>query len=191
MSYLSSTRAALSVTFVLLLGPTEPLAGEGRPLQVGDYIRGEVRDSSRNTKSIEGTLSALDDSTLTVDTRSWNDFLPLSYERKHVERLELRTRPSSNGKGALIGLGVGLVMGAIIGYAAGDHDESSDQWMDFHPPDEQTAVAGAVLLGAIGALAGSLIAPGATWEPVHSGKTTLGVVSPSSADAGVALKFSF
>lgn len=193
MSKHSGFRTAFLAAFLLLASVTPSHAGDARPLSLGDYIRGQVPDSDNagHAVKIEGTLMELSDTSMIVKSIYLGN-PTLNLTRQHVDRLEVRTRPSRNARGFMIGLGVGIVVGAAIGYAVGEppHEEAFMS-MDFTPTPEDGAVIGGLLLGTIGAIVGTIVAPGAQWEPVTSGNPVLGATMRPSRVGAVAVKFNF
>lgn len=84
--------------------------------------------------------------------------------------LEYQSRRSRKGRGALIGLGVGAVAGVAIGFAAGDDRCGAGLFgCLFTFTAEQKAAMLGVGLGGIGAIIGSVSAPGAQWTSAGGG----------------------
>ncbi|HZG42537.1 MAG TPA: hypothetical protein VEY93_06210 [Longimicrobium sp.] len=85
-----------------------------------------------------------------------------------LRRVELRVGPSSRIRSGLKGAGLGLLMGGIVGAAVGyaDWQESTD--FQLFSRNESMAL-GAVVIGGVGAATGGVIgfvAPGSRWEDV-------------------------
>ncbi|CAA9296010.1 MAG: hypothetical protein AVDCRST_MAG89-136, partial [uncultured Gemmatimonadetes bacterium] len=85
-----------------------------------------------------------------------------------LRRVELRVGRGSRVRSGLTGAGLGLVMGGIVGAAVGyaDWQESSDFQLFSR---EESMALGAALLGGVGAVTGGVIgfvAPGSRWEDV-------------------------
>lgn len=84
--------------------------------------------------------------------------------------LEFQVRKGRKGRSALIGLGVGAVVGVLAGFAAGD-DKCGEGLFGclFTFTAEQKAGMLGAGLGGIGALVGAISAPGARWEAPGGG----------------------
>jgi len=169
-------------------------AGEAQGLQLGARVRVWAMEFPRTTErtpltKVTGRLVGIDDIALRVETSA--EHPPVVVPRQDVSRIELSIRRGRRGKGALIGLAVGVVAGAVI--VATDRPGSDS-------PNAQLAAifelnlegpeydAGAiVLLGAIGAGLGALVAPGEKWETLTGERVRL-VLGPAGG-GGRGLRF--
>lgn len=149
-----------------------PLAAQTPALQPGDHVRWE-----EGGRRVAGRVVALDPVRVRLGGRQEDRILSLD-----VPGLQKRLRPSRKGRGVFIGAGTGALVGAVIGYASVGDDASTDcpvlgcSFMMGSPA--MNAVAGAVVLGSVGAIIGFIAAPGAKWA-------TLG--AEPSADRRVSL----
>ena len=102
----------------------------------------------RDGKSVEGKLSGVSDSALSLTVKS----KPVDLKREDVQSV-YRIEGKSATKATLIGMGVGAGAGAAIG-AAGSGNDNFDKF-------DQVATAGLTVVGAgVGALTGYLIGRG-------------------------------
>lgn len=76
--------------------------------------------------------------------------------------LACRMRPGRKGKAALLGLGIGAVAGAALGFSNG----TDTDWCFFLCSASSKAAFGAITFGAIGAGIGAIVGPGAKWAPL-------------------------
>jgi len=185
---MSKARTILAAAFLLALasGPTQALAGAAgytASPAPGARIRASVveRHGDRLVKrDVEGTLVALDDSTLMMKPTSTRRMQVIP--RADLARLQVQVQGSRRGQGALIGLGVGAVLGAMIGFADGD---DSGGMLSFTA--EEKAGMLAIALAPVGAIIGAVAAPGAQWETVPGAHLSVGVTACSGRRAGVFL----
>lgn len=164
---MSTTRTMFTAALLatLVAGASPARAGSPAKLEPGARVRATVveREGGRIAlKKIEGTLVALGDSTIMVKPTAAREGRAVRViPRTDLDRLEVQVHGSRRGRGALIGLGTGALFGAMIGLASGD---DSGGFVAFSA--EQKAGMGAILLAPIGALLGTVVAPGAKWETV-------------------------
>src|SRR5262245_25862985 len=106
MNSRTQLRRLMTASILLLAGYTMVRAEDLRPVQPGDYIRGRWinPDKPSESKAFEGRLLALDEFTYTIQQAGVDR--QVSLIRQDVRHLDLRTRPSSNDKGALIGMAI-------------------------------------------------------------------------------------
>lgn len=155
-------------------------ADELATLQKGAEVRLTVTrefDGDAHTQTMKGILVKWDETTITLDQEG--SVVPVTIEREHVTRVENRVGGSKRGTSALIGLGVGGAVGALLGYAGGD-DEPGIMSMSAG----SKAAAGAVTFGVLGALVGVLIGPGEQWEDVSADHLQLGLGSMPNGETG-------
>jgi hypothetical protein len=140
---------------------------------VGNRVR--VHATGAESGPLVGTLTAVDDNSLTV--KAQDRFVPAVVPRRDVSRLERSMRPSRKGKGALIGLGAGFVLGfagtAILG-------NSSESGAIDHCVDVSWGSVYGAAVGAFGAGIGALVAPGERWNevPINLVRSTSRQVEP-------------
>ena len=172
----------LSVCTVLQAGAAA--AAQDTPAW-GSRIRVTVVDPGKgSTKRLTGTVVASGDTTLTVQTNKSKP--PLVIPRANIAGLETSVQPSRKGRGALIGLGVGAFMGAMMGFASGD---DPDGLISFTA--EAKAGMGAIVLGPLGAIIGALAAPGERWEAVPTDWVRLGFGRSPGGESGIFLTARF
>jgi len=162
------------VAFALLINPLAGPAARGAepsPLQPGARVRATLKSpafgSVTDPKLIEGRLTVLTDTAIVVETSPGKPrVLPLD----NLAGLERSLRPSRNGQGALIGLGVGAAVSAAFFLTAHDdgaNDDSGDPYAELWDDlGRAVAVAFAVVFTGLTTLAGAIIAPGEKWERV-------------------------
>jgi hypothetical protein len=100
----------------------------------------------------------------------------------NLRRVELRVGHRSRVRSGLTGAGVGLVMGGIVGAAVGYADWRESTEFQLFSREESMAL-GATLIGGLGAVTGGVIgfvAPGSRWEDVP--------LSPRPARASAGLR---
>jgi hypothetical protein len=154
------------------------LAAEIPVLKQGGRVRATVRqDTGGGTWTVTGTLLNLDETSLTIAPS--NGGLKVLILRDEIYGLESSMKPGGRGKGALIGLGVGAVMGAMVGYAGGDDPEGM---LSFSAGAK--AGVGAVVFGAVGALVGALASSGEQWESIPNKNVQLGFYPGVAGETG-------
>jgi len=155
-------------------------AEELATLEEGALIKVTVttsHDGKSRSETIKGTLVEWGETFITLIPE--NSIIPMTIDRKLVTKLQTRTDPSRRGRSALIGLGVGAGLGALIGYADGD-DPPGMMSMD----RTAKAATGAVTLGLVGALVGVLIGPGERWDDVRTKELFLNLGSMPNGETG-------
>lgn len=98
-------------------------AEEPPALWIGARVRAYVTENSGNegrSKRLTGRLIGLDEKTLSLETS--RDRAAMLVARENVTRLDLSIRRGQRGKGALIGLGVGVATGVLLGLGSGDDE---------------------------------------------------------------------
>jgi hypothetical protein len=189
-------RMSLAVLILVSTLGGGALAADGPTLASGTRIRAKVTETTdkgkTRTREVRGSLVDLGDSTLTmkpervpsgVGTRS-GSYLIIPRER--IEELETSVRPSRRGQGALIGLGVGAIVGAMIGFADGDDPAG---FMSFSA--EAKAGMLAIVFAPVGAMIGALAAPGEQWDSVSAGDVRLGFHRGPDGGTGILLSMRF
>ena len=138
---------------LIVWGSGGVVRAEDAPLpDLGTRVR--VTSKGRESPSVVGTLTALDKESLSVLPAGGGE--PRVLGRSEVARLERSVQPSRRGRGALIGLGLGLA--AAVGKVAiqgGCNDGCNAS---------NVVVGGLVALS--GATIGALAAPGERWADV-------------------------
>jgi len=162
---------------VVLLAAAGAQAEESAGLREGARVRASIKKVSQpagasNLRRLTGALVGIDDSTLRLETS--RDEPPVVVARQDVAKVEVSVRRSRRGKGALIGLGVGAVAGLVL-MAAGNSGGCSREpcIVDFSGPEYYAG--SALLLGAVGAGIGALVAPGEKWETVPNDRLRVAV----------------
>lgn len=162
-------------------------SGEEPPaLRIGVRIRAYVTESSANeshSKRLTGTLIGVDEKILSLETS--RNKAPLLVARENVTRLDLSIRRGQRGKGALIGLGVGLATGVLLGLASGDDED----FCCLTAGDK--AVIFGVLLAPVGTVVGVAAAPGEQWQVIPPDRVRLGHDTTSRSGRGVSIAFRF
>ena len=145
----------LALAASLLLSPVASAQNTNASARDWSALRAVTQGSKlfvrlKNGKTVEGKLSGVSDSALTLSVKN----KPEELKREDVQSV-YQVRRKSAKKATLIGLGVGAGAGALVGVAGGD---SSD---DFPIVTKgQAAAALSALGGAAGALTGYLIGRG-------------------------------
>ncbi len=153
-----ATMLVAILAFVPLASAT---AQEPPPVKVGDRVRVTAPDVGRR----EGTVQLLTTDSLVMRLPGYGGTpnrlaIPLA----SVTRLELSMPGGSQaGQGALYGFSIGVFGGSVVGFVA---CEGNDFFVDVA---STCALAGAVILGAGGALVGAILGAmisGTRWEEV-------------------------
>jgi hypothetical protein len=143
------------------------------------------------SKPLTGSLVALEEAKLKLQREGSSEVVEIP--RRDVTRFEVNTRGSRRGRAAGIGALVGLGVGAILGYAAGD-DCSAPDAPSIVCIEREASAGGVGLVGAgLGALIGFAVGPGEKWEVRDPGRVQV-TVSPSprrSSGVGLALSVGF
>jgi len=176
---------------VLLSGVGGGLEAQGP--RAGDLdSRVWVREATGNGKyshGVKGTLEGTSGDTLFI--RPGNGAAAVAVSPREGRRiLYYNGRRSSVGRGLLIGGGVGVVAGAIIGFAGGE-DCSGNEWLCF---DRGTMAAmGALGMGAVGLAAGLIVgamSPHEVWTTEQAAHVRP-VVGPTARGMGVGVSIRF
>ena len=147
----------------------------------------------RGTKPLIGSLVASDADALTVSSGKGE---PRRVPLDEIIRLDVSQRRSRRGRGALIGLGAGALGGFIWGAASNPDgcqpSPSNPCWFGTEPwySDTESGLMGAVLLGGLGALVGTAVAPGERWERLSDPRVRVSV-APLPHGGAVALTLRF
>jgi hypothetical protein len=138
---------------LIVLGSSGAVRAQELPLPSrGSRVR--ITWTALESPSVVGTLAAIDPESMTVVPASGGD--PRVVARSEVLRLERSVEPSRKGRGALIGLGLGLAVAVgkvVIQGGCNDGCDSSNVLVG-----AAVAVSGATL--------GAIAAPGERWEDV-------------------------
>jgi hypothetical protein len=138
-------------------------------------------------ESLTGTLVSLDSAGLLIATGKDTVTAP----RASITALEVSTGTKSHaGKGALIGLGAGLVTGVVVGIAASGSDNGD--FLDFSSGEWAVGVglAGAAIGTGVGAIVGAGIHSD-TWAPVVLPAVGLRGQGPGDRRVAIGLRISF
>ena len=145
------------------------------------------------TKPVIGSFVAEDAEALTVRKGKGE---PRRVPHAEILRVDVSQRPGRRGRGALIGLGAGA-LGGFIWAAASNPDgcqpsPSSPCLFGTGPlfSDTESGLMGAVLLGGLGTIIGSAVAPGERWERLSDPRVRVSV-APARRGAGIALALRF
>jgi hypothetical protein len=139
-------------------------------------------------KPLTGSLVALEEVKLKLQREGSSEVVEIP--RRDVTRFEVNTKRSRRGKAAGIGALVGFGVGAILGYAAGD-DCSAPDAPSILCIEREVSAGGVGLVGAgLGALVGLAVGPGEKWEVRDPGRVQLTVSASPSRRRGVGLALS-
>jgi hypothetical protein len=103
-----------------------------------------------------------------------------------ITRLEIRTRSGNRTTNAVVGLLIGATLGAGIGGSPGADGAETD-WLSAG----EMAVMGAVSLGLVGLLIGTVAGHGASWQDIGSPSPAISFTTSAAGHAGafVGLRF--
>jgi hypothetical protein len=155
----------------------------------GLVVSGERFRYARPHSRVQGALVGLEDDHLIVSGDEGRTFVP----RAAVERIEVRagkaSRGENAGKGALFGLGLGL----LVGFAVSRHEETRYEFGTEGIMLASTLVVGLPLAG-LGAVVGASTEPGDRWVPAapqRPVRVTRLTIAPTRKGARAALTLSF
>jgi len=133
-----------------------------------------------------GQFLSLDGDTLRVQPKGKTEAVVIP--RTFITRLELSGRPSRRGKGAMVGLLVGLGAAVAIGALEGE-DCSGDQWLCYDKPT--TGFMASALTVPVGIAFGAAFAPGERWEAYSPERVrvAIGPTRSGGISGRVALRF--
>ncbi len=169
-----------------------PLAAQADPgIPVGTRVRITAPDTTQTAErpgdarrlTLVGELVAISDSTISLRNDATSDELTVPLSR--VQRLEVSAgsnRGPSAGKGALIG----LVLGGVLGFATGDDCSSSD-FICFSRED--VAAGGAVLGAAVGGVIGLIAGGGERWKATAIPRVSFMPIGSRSVSIASTLRF--
>lgn len=142
------------VCWFIVSGCLPGVLGADEPLFPSPGTRVRVASSGPRSVRLVGTLTAVDQESLTVMPEDGRG--PSVVARQDILRLERSVRPSRKKRGAWIGLGVGLT--AAFGNAAmqGGCNDGCDS----------SNVLAAALVALSAAAVGAIVAPGERWSDV-------------------------
>lgn len=169
------------ITFLAVIPPAVARAGHRRPIQAGDEVR--VTAPALTPRPLTGRLLAVDERELTLSVKGTQMTVP----RGQITLIERRTRKSAlDLRGSLWGLTGGATLGAAVGFFAGK--DCTGGGLCFSRG--RTAAMGAVVFGALGALAGL---DGSEWEkaPSHRPRIRVGPVASRGRGIGVRVAVAF
>lgn len=132
-------------------------------------------------------LQAIRGDTVFVQEYDATRGIPLS----RIDRIEVGTRrgPGRIVAAALLGAGFGAAAGAALGLVSGD-DCDGTRTFCFGWSAEEKATAGAVILGAVGGIGGSIMAARSPWSWKRVGPDDLAIRAAPSP-GGLSLRVSF
>ena len=153
---MSKPGVAVVYCVVAACSPGLVLADELPFPAVGSRVR--VRSLASDAVPLVGTLSAVDEKSLTVAPQDGRE--PGVVARQDISRLERSVRPSRRRRGALIGFGVGLAVALGKAVKDGGCNDGCDGGN----------VAAAALLALSTAALGAIVSPGERWADVDLGR---------------------
>jgi len=169
------------------------------PLAFGTRVRVHTARQGR----IVAYLAEQRPDALVVDRRRDGGVERLTLVRSEIRSLEVSGRESRRGKGAMVGLILGIVGGAFAGLLTGDEgcgvaslpntidNFSANLSSSLCVSKADGALAGALVGGAAGAGLGALAARGEEWRPVPLARLSMGATRPRGGGAAVRLSVSF
>ena len=185
MFRLTPAQITPAVTCLLMTVATFTFADDPPPLEPGAWVRATVVDTTRGkvkSKDVKGTLVSLDSTTVTIKSSEADDLVEIpqgnmseadyliEIPRENITNLEIRVQRSKKTKGSLIGLGAGVALGVMSGFASGD--DPPDQWYSWSAGTK--AAVGGVFYGLVGLIIGSAASPGDQWQEIPKDKVQLG-----------------
>jgi len=176
------SRVAIALAGALALVTAVSAAEDTPQLEPGARVRVE---SATAQERVVGQLLGLNEKSLNLQVEDEEE--PRLLLREDITALAVSGGRRSRGRGALIGAGTGIALGALIGLAAGDDPE--DVWIGFSAGEK--ALGAGVLLGSIGALIGLAVSPGERWEnvPLDDVRVSLGPVPGRGVGVFVTVAF--
>lgn len=184
------------VMMLMALLPARLLFGDG-DLAPGARVRVTMSAAANqeaggraHEKRIQGKLLALDETTMTVETEGQSP--PMVVPRPAIKKFEVSTRPSRKGRAALIGFGVGALIGGVLGYSTAE-DCSQEEFLCIFPKEDRPGLTlgGAALVGALGAGLGALLGPGERWQERPAAQLRLTVAPTRGRGAAISLALRF
>jgi len=173
-----------------------PLAGRtygqtGVPLPVGQRVWVRTATASgRLDAGVKGTLEEVTRDSLRVRPPGAGPAVSV-WMGAQTQVFVFTGRRSSAGRGAAIGGGVGVLAGAVMGFAGGE-DCSRNEFLCFDRGS--LAAAGAVALGGVGLIGGLIVGALSshdTWARLESRAAVGPIVAPSRRGIGLGLSVSF
>lgn len=176
------------VASLATLGGAAASADEGRPPAEGRRVR--VTAPGFVDGPVIGDLVAVEATRVTLHRAGASEILAIP--RRDVTRFEIGTKRRRRGRAAGIGALVGLGIGAIAGFAAGNDDCGGPDAPFIMCVPRETSAAGVGGAGAaLGAALGLLFAPGETlWETVDPGGLQVSVTPSRRGKSGLGLALS-
>ena len=165
-------------------------------LHPGDRVR--VHTVSRSAKFV-GTVTAVDETTITLEPDG--DGQPTVLHREDITTLDVSAGKSSRGKHALIGAVIGGGLGAVMGFAVGDDPGSHNDTLEdaafkltrrtkFMP---WSAADKALMLGVsfavVGTVVGLVLPAGEQWQKVPMNSRLS--IEPAHGSVGYSLVYRF
>jgi len=180
------------IVFVVLGSLSSGLAAQANPAADPErrvWVR-EMSSNGRYDRGVKGTLEGIAGDTLFIRPNTGAPLFSVA-PREGRQIFFSNGRRSSAGRGALIGTGVGVVTGAIIGFAGGE-DCSGGEWLCF---DRGTmAAAGALVVGATGLVAGIIVGAFSShevWVPADGPVRARPVVGVTESGVRVGMSIRF
>lgn len=171
-------RAVIGFAGVFTLCVTVAPAEDAPQPVAGSRVRVEV---STAEERLVGRLLALDDKHLNLQVEDEKE--PRIFSREDITALAVSGGRRSRGRGALIGAGVAVALGAVIGVASW-HDAD-----DYSP--NMLAMFLAYVAAPIGALIGLAIPPGERWKDVPLDTVQVSVRAVPGRGGGVFVAVGF
>lgn len=182
-----ATSAALLILLIMSTGASSASAQSDSVLHAGVRVR---LKSDAGAQWVQGNILAVNDTLLTLETSPRSSPVVVSLEK--ITRLERSLRRSWRKRGAAIGLGIGAATGFILSATESCPPPDPENIWGDNCPDFGLAqdVIAALVVGAVGAGLGALVAPGEKWQPVTTGPLHV-TVTPHAGGLRLGLSLSF
>ncbi len=152
-----------TATALVLADPEPSLSQQPTPVEIGARVR--LRPEGAGQRWVVGQLLAVSEDSVRLLAGDPPDSVALGLPSLASFDVSMGQRRQT-GRGAMIGLGIGAVAGILLGASTGSE---CDDCFSPGPGPGESAVAGGVLFGALGAGIGALIgrsSQGERWEAV-------------------------
>ena len=195
-------RARLAALTILQVGLVSVVAhAQEAPPQtlIGQRVRILMAKPSGKTERLVGNVVAEDERTLKLE-RPGSESPPVIVQRSSLKSVERSVAKSRKGHGAVLGLVIGGMTGAAVGFAAGDNSQGSRFCTfdgcatlgPFGPSKPESALLLGALFGLVGAGVGAAVSPGERWQraPEEGLHFSLGPAAGGGIGARVSWSFS-
>ena len=190
--------AALTILQVGLFATVTDAQDAPPQTLIGQRVRVLMASPSGRTERIVGNVVKENERTLILE-RSGSKDPPVTVERSTVTGVERSVAKSRRGHGATLGLLIGVVAGAAVGYAAGDDSkgvpfctfDGCATLGPFVPSKADTAVLLGATFGLVGAGVGAALSPGERWHRVPDEGIHFGLTPVAGGGLGARLSLSF